>query len=225
MTRVGKAYFQRIKADGSAGAKLKVQFNPTEYTVTKANQIAEVPIPGLDSPILQFIRGQSETIALDLFFDSTEDGTTVGAKPVTERTDKFYDLIKMEAKTHAPPILLFSWGGKDFPGKDRPQFTCIVESVRQRYTLFDPAGVPLRATLSVTLKEYRTLGGQQNAINPMTSDHTKAHVTREGETLAQVAWDEYEDPSAWRQIADANGLDDPLLVPAGAVLIIPRGTP
>ena len=223
MTRVGKAYFQRIKADGSAGAKLKVQFNPTEYTVTKANQIAEVPIPGLDSPLLQFVRGQSETIALDLFFDSTEDGTTVGAKPVTERTDKFYDLIKMEAETHAPPILLFSWGGKDFPGKDRPQFTCIVESVRQRYTLFDPAGVPLRATLSVTLKEYRTLGGQQNALNPMSSDHTRAHVTRAGETLAQIAYDEYGDPAAWRRIADANDLDDPAVILAGAVLTIPQG--
>jgi hypothetical protein len=223
MTRVGKAYFQRLKANGSAGPKLKVQFNPTEYTVSKGNHIAEVPIPGLDSPILQFVRGQNETISLDLFFDSTEDGMTAGAKPVTTLTDKFYDLIKMESKTHAPPILLFSWGGPDFPGKDRPQFTCICESVRQRYTLFDPAGVPLRATLSVTLKEYRTLGGQQNAINPMSSDHTKAHVTRDGETLAQVAYDEYDDPAAWRRIADANDLDDPAVIPAGAVLTIPRG--
>ena len=53
---------------------VKVQFNPTEFTLNKGTQTAEVPIPGLDSPILQFVRGQSETLTLDLFFDSTETG-------------------------------------------------------------------------------------------------------------------------------------------------------
>ena len=38
-------------------------------------QFAEVAIPGLDAPIIQFVRGQSETLTLDLFFDSTEKGT------------------------------------------------------------------------------------------------------------------------------------------------------
>ena len=53
---------------------IPVQFNPTEYTLEKGAQIAEIAIPGLDSPILQFIRGQTEKLTLELFFDTTESG-------------------------------------------------------------------------------------------------------------------------------------------------------
>ena len=50
---------------------IPVQFNPPELTLSKGAQIAEIAIPGLDSPILQFIRGQNEKLTLDLFFDTT----------------------------------------------------------------------------------------------------------------------------------------------------------
>src|SRR5678816_4399814 len=33
---------------------IPVQFNPTEYTLEKGAQLAEITIPGIDSPILQF---------------------------------------------------------------------------------------------------------------------------------------------------------------------------
>ena len=66
--------------------KFKVQFNPTDFTVNKAAQIAEINIPGIDSPILQFIRGQNEKVTLDLFFDTTEFGMEEGAKDVRDLT-------------------------------------------------------------------------------------------------------------------------------------------
>ena len=80
---------QRWRAAGApTGPAMDVLYNPTEYTLAKAAQFAEVPIPGLDSPILQFIRGQSETLTLDLFFDTTDaGGTGADAKPVTAKTD------------------------------------------------------------------------------------------------------------------------------------------
>src|SRR6266498_3230703 len=97
MTRVQTMQFQRLKADGSPdGAALSVQFNPTEYTLSKGAQISEVPIPGLDQPILQFVRGQTESLSFDLFFDSTEAGTGLDAKPVTALTDAFYRLVKID---------------------------------------------------------------------------------------------------------------------------------
>src|SRR5438094_4068696 len=112
-----KATFQKLDTDGNfVGKAVEVRFNPTEYTLNKGAQIAEVTIPGLDSPILQFVRGQTETLSLDLFFDSTESGMDDNAKPVTELTDKFYQLVKMDGETHAPPVCFFSWGA-NFPGQ------------------------------------------------------------------------------------------------------------
>ena len=229
-----KATFQKVSSTGGLGTPIEVKFNPTEYTLNKGAQIAEVTIPGLDSPILQFVRGQTETLSLDLFFDSTESGMDDSAKSVTELTDEFYKLVKIEGETHAPPICFFSWGS-DFPGKrsydslgggsqQRYGFKCVVESVRQRFTLFSSQGVPLRATLTVSLKEYKTLSEQIAEINKKSADHSQAHVVQIGKTLSQIADDVYHDPSQWRAIADQNTILDPLELKAGAILEIPALT-
>jgi nucleoid-associated protein YgaU len=225
VTAVALARFQRLPNPGAeSGPSIEVQFNPTEYTLTKAAQLSEIPIPGLDQPLLQFVRGQTETLALDLFFDSTEKGTGAGATPVTEKTNRFYDLVKIDSEAHAPPVLLFSWGGTAFPGRrERNVFKCVVASIRQQFTYFNPSGVPLRAKLTVELREYKTLADQIRQLNLRSADHTKAHALVEGETLSSVAYGAYGDPGAWRRIADANGIDDPLAVRPGTILRVPRG--
>jgi len=226
------AKFQRLDADGTpVGSSLRVQFNPSEYTLNKGAMVQEIPIPGLDTPILQFVRGQAETMTLDLFFDSTENGMGIEADPVTELTDEFYQLVKIDPWTHAPPIVLFSWGGESFPGQrsyesiqgnqQRFGFKCVVESIRQRFTLFSPEGVPLRATLTVSLKEYKTLAEQITELNLLSADHTRARVIQQGDTLSRLAWQAYGDPGAWRLIADRNNVGDPLDLPPGLVLELP----
>lgn len=228
-----KATFQRVDSSGNLGDSIDVRFNPTEYTLNKGAQIAEVTIPGLDSPILQFVRGQTETLSLDLFFDSTEFGMDDNATSVTEYTDQFYQLVKIDGETHAPPVCFFTWGS-DFPGQRsyksttgsqlRNGFKCVVESIRQRFTLFSPQGVPLRATLTVSLKEYKTLSEQINEINKKSADHSQTHVIQLGETLSQIANEVYDDPSQWRAIADRNAILDPLELKHGTVLEIPMLT-
>jgi nucleoid-associated protein YgaU len=176
---------------------IPVQFNPTEYTLEKGAQIAEITIPGIDSPILQFIRGQNERLTLDLFYDTT---TVLGmgevAADVRLLTTPIYQLAKMQPATHAPPRIRFVWGTL--------WFKAIVESVRQQFTLFNPVGLPLRATLSVTFREYKTLEDQLSDLKPMSADHTTRHVVRRGDTLSGIAAREYDDPREWRRIADAN---------------------
>lgn len=231
MQWLAKAQIQRLGADGSSqGAAIDVLFNPTEYTLAKSNQFAEIPVPGLDSPLLQFVRGQTETLTLDLFFDTSDSGGTgADAKPVTEKTDPFYQLIKIEAKSHAPPIVLFSWGGDAFPGhrsydtlagQNRYGFKGVVDSVKQRFTFFSSTGLPLRAILSLGLKEYKTLAEQIAELNLQSPDRTRAHVVRQGETITRIA--ELTDNGAdWRAIAEANAIDDPLAIEPGLLLTIP----
>lgn len=224
------AQFQRLdSALNPLGDPIPCQFNPTEYTLNKAVQTAEVAIPGLDSPLLQFVRGQAETLTADLFFDTTDQGAGTHAKPVTDYTDKVYELVKIEPSTHAPPVCEFSWG-LGFPGvsldpglkqQRRGSFRCVVESVRQRFSLFGPWGHPLRATLSVTLKEFKTLAQQIKELGLESADHTHSHVVAEGETLTRIAAAVYGDPRRWRLIADANQIDDPIALEPGTVLVVP----
>jgi len=226
-----KAQFQRLDNSFNEAASVDVRFNPTEFTLNKGVQIADIGIPGLDAPILQFVRGQTETLTLDLFFDSTEGGTGDDAIAVTERTDLFYQLLKIDKDTHAPPICRFVWGKKGFPGSQMDDkwasqnrvhgFQCIVESVRQRFTLFNPQGVPLRATLTVTLREYKTLEQQIKEIGFHSRDHTHAHVVQLNDTLSRIAFEAYGDPQLWRSIAEKNGIVDPLDLSPGMILEIP----
>src|SRR5882762_10155387 len=109
---------------------IPVQFNPSEYTLTKGAQIAEIAIPGIDAPILQFVRGQTQTLSMELFFETTQMG--MGEAPVLDvrtLTEPVFQLVKIQAKTHAPPRVRFSWGlGLSF--------RAIVDSIQQKFTLF-----------------------------------------------------------------------------------------
>ena len=195
---------------------IEVEFNPTEYTLAKSAQIAEIGIPGLDSPILQFIRGQNEKLTLDLFFDTTSSGLAeAGAVDVRAQTGSIYQLVKIQPKTHAPPRVLFIWGSLSFKA--------IVESVTQKFTLFNPAGLPLRATLSVAFREYKSLQDQLTELNLQSPDQTKRRTVRQGETLSGIAAEEYNDPGLWRVIADLNRavLPSVLRLVPGTVLEIP----
>ncbi len=208
---------------------IDIQFNPTELSFSKGVQIAEIPIPGLDSPLLQFVRGQNETLSLDLFFDSTENGMGVGATSVTTYTDQIYQLVKIEPDSHAPPVCTFIWNDK-FPGTDispnmgnqrRTSFDCIVESVRHKYTLFSPEGVPLRATISVSLREYKKLDDQLAQLNLNSPDRTQVHILQSNETLSSISGKHYRRPGEWRLIADANRIDDPRRLTSGTFLTVP----
>jgi hypothetical protein len=221
----------KLVAHWKAGEQeIPFEFNPTEMTFDKSVQIAEIAIPGLDSPLLQFVRGQNEKLTLDLFFDTTENGMGADTVSVTTWTDKVYSLVKIEPELHAPPVCTLHWD-KRFPGCDlsdaaggnqkRFAFTCIVESVKQKFTLFSPDGVPLRATLTVGFREYKTLDTQPRRQNPSSPDRTHRHTLSQGETLSAIAGRYYGRPGDWRAIAEANEINDPRRIAAGMALAVP----
>ena len=47
------------------------------------------------------------------------------------------------------------------------------------------------------------------------------HRVVAGDSLQSLAWREYGNASAWRAIAEANGIDDPSRLPTGIELVLP----
>ncbi|MGO4372923.1 LysM peptidoglycan-binding domain-containing protein, partial [Paenibacillus sp. MCAF20] len=92
----------------------------------------------------------------------------------------------------------------------------------QRYTMFLESGVPVRATLGLSMKSSQTMKEQYQEIPRQSADRTKLKTIKLGDQLWSIAADEYEDPGAWRHIAEANGIDNPRLLAAGKSLTIPR---
>jgi nucleoid-associated protein YgaU len=229
--QVAKAVLRVEWASPRNAEIIELQYNPTELSWDKSAQIAEISIPGLDAPLQQFVRGQAEKLSLELFFDTTDQGMGKGAVSVTTMTDRIYQLIKIEPTRHAPPVCTFIWNDQ-FPGSSlegnaatgnqrRNGFRCIVESVKQKFTVFSPEGIPLRAVLTVGLREYKTLDEQLAQLNLTSPDRTHSHVTQNGETLSRIAAQYYRNAGDWRLIADANGIEDPRRLLPGVFLQIP----
>ncbi|MFC2280204.1 MAG: LysM peptidoglycan-binding domain-containing protein [Treponema socranskii subsp. buccale] len=186
----------------------EVLFNPKEYVLEKKTPWTEVNVFGLDSPPVQFTMGNRERLSMELFFDTSEEKTDV-----REYTEKIKELMVVNAQEHRPPLLRFSWGALSFD--------CVLEDLVQRFTLFSNDGTPLRAILKVVFKEYATAATQLSNTRRESADHTKRLTVREGETLAAVSAREYNDPSKWRVIADANDIDDPENIAAGTIIALP----
>jgi len=199
-------------------------FNPKELSVEKSNQFAEINIPGLESPIFQFVRGNARSVTMDLFFDTYEQGIDV--RIFTDRItgwdagsmfsclpDKAKGLMDIDSHLHAPPICIFIWGAFIFQ--------CIIERVSKKFTMFLPEGVPVRATLNVTLKEYREVDIQVKEMGLQSADLTKRWTVTSGDSLWSIASKEYGDPGDWRLIANANNIDDPRILHPGQILVLP----
>lgn len=52
--------------------EVDVMFNPGEYTIARNMTYAEIAVPGLSMPLLQFVRGEAQTLQLELFVDSSD---------------------------------------------------------------------------------------------------------------------------------------------------------
>jgi LysM repeat protein len=190
------------------GEPIPVLFYPTQYSLDQGNQIAEIGIPGLSAPILQYVRGNTRTLTMELFFDTYEQQTDV-----RKYTDKIYGLLGIKSSTHVPPICTVSWGSLTF--------NCVLERVGGRFTLFLADGTPVRATLSVTFKEFTNIEVEVRSTPTESADHTKTRAVQRGDTLSNIAATEYGDPAKWRPIAEANRIDNPRVLKPGQVLAIP----
>jgi nucleoid-associated protein YgaU len=203
------AYIEPL-AGTRQGKPAKVLFNPAEYSLQKGNQFANTPLPGLSNPIASFVNGDADVLTLDLFFDTYTDR---GSSDVREETGKISVLLDIDPQLHAPPPVRFVWGPL--------RFKAVIERLTQRFTMFREDGVPVRATLNVTFREYKTIDDQLNPKPNESSDWTKRRVLAENDRLCLIAGIEYEDPAVWRVIAEANDIDNPRLLEPGVEIVLP----
>lgn len=216
-----------------SGDEFEVLLNPNRYSISKSNQFSEVAIPGLDAPLLQFGRGNAQTLKMQLLFDTYDPRYSLDRDPngtgkmsveknadVRRYTKQVTDLLRVSPDLHAPPVCQFSWGNLIFIG--------VLQQADVNFTLFLDTGLPVRATVDVTFKQYFDGTAQSGLFENKTkssdrqsASFTKHYVIHPGDTLSHIAALHYEDPARWRPIAVENRIDDPRSIAVGDVLIIP----
>lgn len=208
-----------VLAGAARDQVITVLFNPSEYSFDRSNTYKAHPIPGLGTPLLQFVNGESDSLSMSLFLDDYTDprGPTSGRRdetsPVATRLRELTRLLEIDRTLHAPPPVRFNWGPMEF--------TAVIEKLGRKVTMFHPDGTPARATLAVTFKEYRTLREQLESPRRESADKTKRRVVVGRDALWALAAREYDDPREWVRIAQANDLDDPRDIAPGDWLELP----
>lgn len=194
---------------------IEFQFNPKELSLSKSakwKRDAQRNAP--KSAVPEFTGADPVKLSVEMFFDATD---TMDASVVHRVEALFTCCVPTEesrqAKKASPPWVILHWG-------DLVAFPSVVTSVNAKYTLFTPGGTPVRAVCTVQLEE---IVGEQPGQNP-TSGALAArdvHVVGTGDTLEAVAYQAYGDPGRWRDLADANGIDDPMRLRPGMALLVP----
>ena len=203
------------------GQKVPCLFNPAQLQLTRENHWVGDPRPGRGVPRLRYAGSSSGVLAVDLFFDTMHDGSDV-----TRHTGRLLQLMEIDPSLPGadettgnvrPPTVTFHWG-------DLHSFTAVVAALELTFTYFSSAGTPLRARAALELRQYEPSRafGPQNPTSGTPHPH-RVHRVQAGETLDRIAARHYGDPTRWRTLAVANGIEDPLDLRPGTVLSVPRG--
>ncbi|MGP4004434.1 CIS tube protein [Streptomyces sp. 8N706] len=203
---------------GALISPLEFQFNPSQLSLTRSAQWKTTPTAAVRSAAVpEFLGPEPRSLNVEIFLDGTD-------KPGSNRVLKDVELLfsccevtsaSIAAKQPSTPWVVFRWGSFS-----TVSFTAYVSSVDATYTLFSTTGVPMRATCQVHLQEIPSkTAGQNPTSGALTAQ--RVHRVVAGDSLQSLAWREYGDATAWRAIAEANGIDDPTVLPPGVELLLP----
>lgn len=216
-----KGFIEVYRRKNELPEQIEILYFPTEYSIEKSNSFSEISVPGLESPYLQYVKGNASTITLEVFYDTYEKYDEKGHNiDVRKYTNQLSNLMDIDPDLHAPPYLRFIWGmpSKKEPSSKEP-FYCVLERVTTRFTMFNSDGIPVRARLNITLKEIKLeLNVREKSLQ--SADRTKSYIVKQGDILWCIAAREYGNPCLWRHIADANNICDPKRLKSGTKLVI-----
>ena len=146
------------------GRPVKVLFNPEEYSIKRDNNFAQSAIPGLSSPVTQFVAGNMRTLELELFIDTYVDQSAGADASVV--ADELISMMNILPETHAPPRIEFAWGGYvDITMSRAPDFNRLAPNV---YYLqgFSGHGIALTGIAGQLVAE--TIAGQAERFDVFT---------------------------------------------------------
>jgi len=203
-------------APGEFNKEVVALFNPNQIAIQKTTQWHLRPKPESDTGKSQFTHGDPATLSMELFFD-----TYASRKDVRHYTKQIFALttVQEHGELHRPPLCKLEWGALNLSEDYDCQW--VLQSLNQRFTLFLSDGTPVRATLGCTFRQWRGDQAEEQILKKSSADVAKTRVVRRGDTLASIAHEQCGDPSRWRPIAKANGVENPRDLPPGKRLIIP----
>ncbi|MBX7548032.1 LysM peptidoglycan-binding domain-containing protein [Streptomyces monashensis] len=202
---------------GGTIAQLNLQFNPNSLQLRKSTEWRRTPsrMAG-ESALPEFVGSGPRELSLEVFLDATSKHDNSVEQAVEKLMKGCVPTpASLARKKPASPWVRFEWGSAR-----TTSFDGVLSSLSVTYSLFDVDGKPLRATCSLSIEEASVDPPGQNPTSGARTARS-THTVVAGDSLPLLAWREYGDATAWRVIAEANGIDDPMALAPGAELVVP----
>jgi Contractile injection system tube protein/LysM domain len=196
---------------------IECMFNPTEYRLTQTLSVTRYKTKSRDGGTAEFAGTNAMMLTAQLFFDdfASADGDVTPKITTLLSWTKPTPHSMLKGGAPCPPLVKFVWGNKQLD-----DFSGYLKSVIVNYTVFRTNGTPVQARVDITIEGQPDPIGNQNPTSHAANSR-RVHTMIEGDTLQSVAYQELGKPGYWRAIAELNGIDDPLRLPAGTELLIP----
>lgn len=146
----------------------------------------------------------------------------VDKRCVRERfIDRLESLLDNTKDAH-PPALRFFWGKFVHHSRHDLSYVFYLTKLKVEYTMFLTDGTPVRAKCQLDLTQATAYWNEKtNQLAKQDPDMPVQVTTKGGDTLQALSAELLGDPKRWREIAEANDIDDPMNVPPGLSLIVP----
>jgi hypothetical protein len=136
----------------SGGLNVKAQYNPKELQIDKTVPWQKHGKANANGLQLEFTGADPRVMSVELFFDGYEDnnpGKVEGPINTLETLTKVMDETG-PAEKRRPHHCVVVWGNAS-GGYNK--FKCVIDTMSTKYTMFSSSGAPLRATVTLKLKE------------------------------------------------------------------------
>src|SRR5678816_4363038 len=137
----------------SPSLKVTAQFNPKELEIVKSVPWQKHPKPNANGLQLEFTGAEPRSMTLELLFDGYEDNTSVSGEIATLEQMSSVQDMGGDSALRRPHHCVVVWGTVIEGTGGGNRFTCVIEQMTTKYTMFHSNGYPLRATVNLKLKE------------------------------------------------------------------------
>jgi hypothetical protein len=127
------------------GTVIEAQFNPKDLHIEKSVGWQRQPTGSPDD--LKYTAADARVMSFELLLDGYSTATSIQGA-----IDSLEALSNLDGPLKRPPKLRVVWGA-DNGRTNIPKFEGVIEKFGVTYTLVDPEGRPLRATVALSLKE------------------------------------------------------------------------
>jgi hypothetical protein len=194
----------------------KAHVNPESYTQSVFVNFSDMQASGTSGAASKHSHTEPEVLQFEFLLDRTGALGNLATGPIGVIPDiiHFKQLtLDFEGEIHRPRYLKLIWGTL--------LFDCQLQSLDIEHKMFSPQGLPLRAVLKASFKEYIEETKRTIKENKSSPDLTHVRTVKEGDTLPLMSQRIYGDSRYYLEIARINGITNFRKLEPGSELVFP----